>query len=184
MRKALTALRRLPQWCDIHGYSVLNPGLIGLPKHEKRDIKFLTPTEVRDFIDVVKMPRLNLTEQARLRNVAICEVLFASGIRVSELVKLDRNSIKNKVFNVSGKSKYSRECYINDRAEKALDEYLATRVDNCTLCLYLRKQMLECRTSPCAISSNARVWIRTLLECIRTRCGTRSLLTYCRKVWI
>lgn len=132
VRKALTALRRLLQWCDIHGYSVLNPGLIGLPKHEKRDIKFLTPEEVRDFIDVVKMPRLNLTEQARLRNVAICEVLFASGIRVSELIKLDRNSIKNKVFNVSGKSKYSRECYINDRAEKALNEYLATRVDNCT----------------------------------------------------
>ncbi len=131
VRKALTSMRRLLQWCDIHGYNVLNPGLIGLPKHEKRDIKFLTLEEVRDFIDVVKMPRLNLTEQARLRNVAICEVLFSSAIRVSELVKLDRNSIKNRSFNVSGKSKYSRQCYINNRAEKALNEYLATRVDNC-----------------------------------------------------
>lgn len=131
VRKALTALRRLLQWCDIHGYNVLNPGLIGLPKHEKREIKFLSREEVRDFIDIVKLPRLNLSEQGRLRNIAICEVLFASGIRVSELIKLDRKSIKNKTFVISGKSKNSRECYITERAEKALNEYLATRVDNC-----------------------------------------------------
>lgn len=131
VRKALTALRKLLQWLDMCGYEVLNPGFIGLPKHEKRQIEWLSREEVRDFIDIVKMPRMNLCEQARLRNVAICEVLFSSGIRVSELIKLDRDSIKNRKFVISGKSKNSRPCFISKRAEKALNEYLATRVDHC-----------------------------------------------------
>lgn len=130
VRKALTDLKCVVRWCGMRGYRVLHPDFIKLPKHEKRQISFLTKEQVFDFIDIVKTPRLGLSEQGRLRNVAICEVLFSSGIRVSEMIALNRKSIRNRQFAIVGKSKFTRPCYISPRAEAALNEYLATRKDN------------------------------------------------------
>lgn len=129
VRKALTDLKCVLRWCAMRGYRVLHPDFIKLPKHEKRTVKYLTEEEVFDFIDVVRQPRLNLTEQGRLRNVAVCELLYSSGVRVSELVALNRKDIKKRQFNVVGKSKMARPCYVSPRAERALNEYLATRKD-------------------------------------------------------
>lgn len=129
VRKALTDLKCVLRWCAMRGYRVLHPDFIKLPKHEKRMVKYLTEEEVFEFIDVVRQPRLNLTEQGRLRNVAICELLYSSGVRVSELVSLNRKQIKKRQFAVVGKSKLARPCFVSPRAEKALNEYLATRKD-------------------------------------------------------
>lgn len=132
VRIAMTRLRCVIEWCDMRGYEVIKAKFINLPQHEKREVKCLTLEEVREFIEEVGKPRQNLTEQGRLRNIAICEVLFSSGVRISELVKLDRNSIKNRSFRViEGKSKKGRPCFISPRAERALNAYLKTRVDRC-----------------------------------------------------
>ena len=109
--------------------STLHPDFIKLPKHEKRTVNFLTEEEVFEFIDVVRQPRLGLSEQGRLRNVAICELLYSSGVRVSELVALNRKDIKKRQFAVVGKSKLARPCFVSPRAEGAINEYLATRKD-------------------------------------------------------
>lgn len=129
VRKALTDLKCVLRWCAMRGYRVLHPDFIKLPKHEKRSMKFLTEEEVFEFINVVRQPRLNLTEQGRLRNVAICEVLYSSGVHVGELVALNRKDIKKRQFAVVGKSKLARPCFVSPRAENALNEYLATRKD-------------------------------------------------------
>lgn len=129
VRKALTDLKCVLRWCAMRGYRVLHPDFIKLPKHEKRTVNFLTEEEVFEFINVVRQPRIGLSEQGRLRNVAICELLYSSGVRVSELVALNRKQIKRREFAVVGKSKLARPCFVSPRAEHALKEYLVTRKD-------------------------------------------------------
>lgn len=112
-------------------YDVVDPEDIKVPKREKRQINYLTEPEVEEFIDVIAERRRGYSELNRLRNIAIVEVLFASGIRVSELCRLNRNSIKNRQFVVIGKSKEPRPCYISERAEKAVEQYMKLRTDSC-----------------------------------------------------
>lgn len=128
VRIITTRFCKVARWCGMRGYNVLNTEFVGMPKHQKRRVQFLTYDEVRDFIEVVKQPHRNLTEAGRLRNVAICEVLFSSGARISEVMNLNKDSIKNKTFLISEtKSKNSREAYISDRAERAINAYLEER---------------------------------------------------------
>lgn len=132
VRQTMTRLRCVIDWFDARGYDVIKSKFINVPKHEKHEVECLDLKEVREFIDVVAEPHANLSEQGRLRNVAICELLFSSGIRVSEAERLDRDSIKNRMFNVvQGKSKKGRPCFISKRAEKAIKTYLDTRTDHC-----------------------------------------------------
>lgn len=108
----------------------LKPEQIKIPKREKREIKYLTEPEVEEFIKVVGQRVRGYSELNRLRNVAICEVLYSSGIRVGELCRLNRNSIRNRQFSVIGKSKNPRVCFINKRAEEAIAAYLDIRNDD------------------------------------------------------
>lgn len=112
-------------------HDVVDPEDIKVPKREKRQINYLTEPEVEEFIEVVGERRRGYSELNRLRNIAIVEVLFASGIRVSELCRLNRNSIKNRQFVVIGKSKEPRPCYISERAEEAIEQYMKLRTDVC-----------------------------------------------------
>lgn len=116
----------------MRGYDVIKAKFINLPQHEKHEVKCLSLEDVREFIELVGQPHENLSEQGRLRNVAICEILFSSGVRISELLRLNRGDIKNRTFRViQGKSKTGRPCFISRRAERALNAYLKTRVDRC-----------------------------------------------------
>lgn len=108
---------------------VMDPEDIKVPKREKRLIHYLTEPEVRTFIEEVGRKQRGYSETNRLRNIAIAEVLFSSGIRVGELCRLNRNSIRNRQFVVVGKSKMPRPCFVNARAEQAIADYLATRRD-------------------------------------------------------
>ena len=65
-----------------------------------------------------------------LRNKFVISLLYSSGIRLSELLSLNRDSIKNKSFTVIGKGKKRRLCFIDDRTEKLMDEYLKSRDDD------------------------------------------------------
>lgn len=109
---------------------VIDPEEIRIPKREKRSIEYLTAPEVIEFIDVIGEKRRGYAEINRLRNIAIVEVLFSSGIRVGELCRLNKNSIRNRQFIVVGKSKDPRPCFISAKAEDRLMEYLAMRTDS------------------------------------------------------
>jgi site-specific recombinase XerD len=75
-----------------------------------------------------KKPRLNL---ARLRNIAMLEVLRASGMRVGELVGLKRDDLdyRNHTARVTGKGDKQRVVYFDDAAWNAVQEYLKARND-------------------------------------------------------
>jgi site-specific recombinase XerD len=67
-----------------------------------------------------------------LRDRAIMELLFSSGLRVSELVNLDRDHInlKKREFMVRGKGGKDRPVYISPEAADRVAEYLDIRSDN------------------------------------------------------
>ena len=66
------------------------------------------------------------------RDLAIVELLYASGVRVSELGSLNRSDVDfiNKSVKVFGKGSKERIVYINDKAAYYLERYLQTRKDN------------------------------------------------------
>ena len=123
----LRAVVRLVERCEP---MAVKADQIKVPKREKRVITYLTDIEVREFIGVVSTRRRGYAEVNRLRNIAICEMLYATGLRVGELCALNKNSIKGGQFAVIGKSKEPRVCFINSRAKTALEAYLAARKDN------------------------------------------------------
>lgn len=130
-RGNIICIRSVLRYCKRKGEDVMDIEDIKIPKRQKREIHYLTPPEIDEFIDVVATPTRGYAEINRLRNVAIVELLWATGLRVGELCKLNRNSIRNRQFTMVGKSKAPRVCFINDRAEAALKAYLAKRTDKC-----------------------------------------------------
>ena len=70
--------------------------------------------------------------ESDLRDRAIIELLFSSGLRVSELVSLNRGSIntKRREFTVRGKGNKDRPIFISKKAAEHIENYLQAREDN------------------------------------------------------
>ncbi len=106
--------------------NVISPDKIDLPKAESRSIKFLE----RDSVDrLLNMPEISKIEG--LRDKAILEVLFSTGLRVSELVGLNRDQINfdRREFGVIGKGRRARVVFLSDTAVEWLNRYLKERSD-------------------------------------------------------
>lgn len=105
---------------------VLAPEKIELPKSESRSLRFLTTEQVERLLNGP-----GLTGERQLRDKAILEVLFSTGLRVSELVNLNRETVDpdRKEFGVIGKGGRPRVVFLSDRAAKWLKLYLAKRQD-------------------------------------------------------
>ena len=110
----------------------------------KRDIKTLAAekielgkTSVRqvDFLESDDLNRLleapNKENLISLRDRAILELFFSTGLRVSELSKLNRKDInlKKDEFTVRGKGDKLRIVFLSERAKTALKNYLNKRTD-------------------------------------------------------
>ena len=132
-------LRQVLKYLSKHKYRVMDYTDIILPKRQKIKTRFLTEQELEDFISVVGRRCRGYSYLNRLRNIAIVRLLATSGIRVGELCALNRNDIRNGVFEVIGKSKDSRPCFVSQTAQNAIDEYLAARFDNSSA-LFLSNQ--------------------------------------------
>jgi site-specific recombinase XerD len=120
------ALRSLLRFLLKNDIKTLEPSKIDLPKTESRSLKFLE----RDQIDrLVTMPDTHKEEGKRDR--AIMELLFSTGLRVSELVSLDheRVNLERREFGVIGKGGRARVVFISDRAAQWIGEYLNARSD-------------------------------------------------------
>ncbi len=99
---------------------------IELGKQEDREVTFLEPQELERFL---RSPQG--TGLASLRDRAILETLFSTGLRVSELCSLNRHEIdlKRGEFSVRGKGSKIRVVFLSDSAKVALTSYLDKRVD-------------------------------------------------------
>lgn len=120
------ALRSFLKWLIKNDYSVMAPDKIDLPKTQERQVKFLTG----DMVDrLLNAPTLS-TIQGK-RDKAILEVLFSTGLRVSELVKLDRDKIDldRREFGIIGKGGRARVVFLSVRSADWLNKYLNERTD-------------------------------------------------------
>ncbi|MBI4091481.1 tyrosine-type recombinase/integrase [candidate division WWE3 bacterium] len=113
---------------------VVPPEKIDLGKSEPRIPKFLDNEQLDRILSVQ-----NLDKRSGVRDRAILEVLFSTGLRVSELVKLDRDQINmvSREFGVMGKGRKVRTVFLSDSAVYWLERYLVTRSDKFTP-LFLR----------------------------------------------
>lgn len=87
--------------------------------------------DLEEFIQLIEAPsKLEKDPLIAIRNRAILEVLFATGMRVSELVSLNRRDINSsgRIF-ITGKGRKQRFVYLTDRSMLFLDQYLKLRKD-------------------------------------------------------
>ncbi len=120
------ALRSFLRFLIKNDHKTLEPSKIDLPKTESRSLKFLD----KDQIDRL-VTSIDTSKEDGIRDRAIFELLFSTGLRVSELVKLNHNQINldRREFGVVGKGGRARVVFISDRAAKWINEYLKKRKD-------------------------------------------------------
>jgi site-specific recombinase XerD len=123
----LIALRSFLKYCAKRDIPALSADKIELARTTRKQVTFLTPEEVERLFDVC-----NLNTLAGLRDRAILELLFSSGLRVSELVSLDKDHInlKRREFMVRGKGQKDRPIFISPEAALWIQRYLDMRKDN------------------------------------------------------
>ncbi|MBI3559595.1 tyrosine-type recombinase/integrase, partial [Candidatus Gottesmanbacteria bacterium] len=122
----LIALRSFLKFLIKRGIKAVAPEMVELGKAESRSIKFLE----RDAVErLLNMPQISTPEG--FRDKAILELLFSTGLRVSELVGLNRDQInlQRKEFGVIGKGRRARVVFLSDTAAAWLDRYLKSRDD-------------------------------------------------------
>ncbi len=120
------ALRSFFKYLAKRDIKTLIADKIDLPKGESRSLNFLTADQVERLLN---MP--SISAERGLRDKAILEVLFSTGLRVSELVKLNKASVnlESGEFGVIGKGGRARIVFLSDRAVLWLKKYLAIRSD-------------------------------------------------------
>ncbi|MCA9334574.1 tyrosine-type recombinase/integrase [Candidatus Saccharibacteria bacterium] len=123
----LIALRGFLHYLSTRDIDTLSPNKIILPKISRKQVTFLYNDEIGRLLS-----QIDTSNEQGLRDRAIVELLFSSGLRVSELVNLDRDHIntKRREFMVRGKGQKDRPVFISQSASTHIEEYLAERHDS------------------------------------------------------
>jgi site-specific recombinase XerD len=105
----------------------LSPDKIELPKQSSRSIAFLNPEQMERLLNSPK-----ISNNSGLRDRTILETLFSTGLRVSELVSLNRDQVdlERKEFGVKGKGNKVRVVFLSDTAAEWIERYSRARKDN------------------------------------------------------
>lgn len=123
----IIALRAFLKYLAKNDIKTVAAEKIELPKTEGRIVTFLEEDEVERLLQSAG-DKDNLID---LRNRAILETLYSTGLRVSELVGLDRDDInlKRGEFSVKGKGGKTRLVFLSEEAIDWINKYLAKRED-------------------------------------------------------
>jgi len=130
----LIALRSFLKFCAKRDIPALTADKIELARSKRKQVTFLEEDELERLFAQPDTSKL-----AGARDRAILELLFSSGLRVSELVGLDREHInlKRREFMVRGKGQKDRPIFISPEAAEWIQKYLDLRQDN-TKPLFIR----------------------------------------------
>lgn len=122
----IIALRSFLRYLVRNDIETLAPEKIDLPKAESKSLKFLEKDHLRELVNSV-----DISTEKGLRDRAILELLFSTGLRVSELAKLNRDNInfKSREFGVIGKGGRARIVFLSDSAAFWLTKYFDMRAD-------------------------------------------------------
>jgi site-specific recombinase XerD len=122
----LIALRSFLKFCAKRNIPALTADKIELARTRRKQVTFLSEEELERMFE-----QPNLNTLPGLRDRAIMELLFSSGLRVSELTNLDRDHInlKRREFMVRGKGQKDRPIFISEAAAEWVQRYLDKRED-------------------------------------------------------
>ncbi|MBI2056238.1 MAG: tyrosine-type recombinase/integrase [Candidatus Sungbacteria bacterium] len=129
MNRMLSALRRYLKYLIDYDYDVpIPPEAVRLSKMPKNHARV---AEFEELVRLIESPaKFEKIKEIRVRNRAMLETLFATGMRIAELISLNRDQIDKtgRIF-IRGKGNKERFAYLTDRAKKHIDEYLSMRTD-------------------------------------------------------
>lgn len=121
----LIALRAFLKFLVRQGISSLPPEQIELAKVPQRELDLIGQKDLQNLLDAPEGNAL-----PALRDKAMLELFFSTGLRVSELVGLDRDlDLSRDHFSVRGKGEKVRIVFLSDDAKKCIKDYLAKRTD-------------------------------------------------------
>jgi len=123
----LIALRGFLNYLSKRGIQSLSPEKIELPKFSRKQVTFLHYDEVERLLESI-----DASNDIGIRDKAIVEMLFSSGLRVSEIVSLNRDNINTdrREFVVRGKGQKDRPVFISKTASDYIEDYLKQRTDS------------------------------------------------------
>ncbi|MBQ9180570.1 tyrosine-type recombinase/integrase [Candidatus Saccharibacteria bacterium] len=123
----LIALRGFMKYLARREIKSLDPSLIELPHIIRKQVTFLHFDEVEDMLN-----EIDTSTESGLRDRAIIELLYSGGLRVSELVGLNRDSINlgRREFMVRGKGSKDRPIFISETCADRVADYLDARTDS------------------------------------------------------
>lgn len=123
----LIALRAMLKYCAKQDINTLPAEKIELADTPEREIEILEPEEVERLLNAP-----NLSNISGMRDKAIIELLFSTGLRLSEMVSLDRENVNLDTgeFSVRGKGGKIRVVFLSDRAKEFISLYLTKRNDS------------------------------------------------------
>jgi site-specific recombinase XerD len=122
----LVALRSLLRYCALQGVDALSADRVELGKHDARSLKFLDPGQMERLLTAP-----DVRDERGLRDRALLETLFSTGLRVSEAARLNRDDVNlsTREFGVIGKGRKPRVVFLSEAAADWLVRYLQTRAD-------------------------------------------------------
>jgi site-specific recombinase XerD len=122
----LIALRSFLKYCAKRDIEAMPADKVELARVKRKQVTFLSDDEMERLL---QQPKTN--DVAGLRDKAILELLYSSGLRVSELVNLNRDHInlKRMEFMVRGKGQKDRPVFISPQAADWVQKYLEARED-------------------------------------------------------
>ena len=124
------ALRSFFKFCLKNDIDCISPDKIELAKMPSREVNFLTQEEVQKILDAPFEYEKN--DLIRKRDSAILNILYGTGLRVTELISLKRSQLdsETKQFSVMWKWSKIRAIFMTEKAKEALVDYLKARSDD------------------------------------------------------
>lgn len=121
----LIALRRFLKYLMKRGISAISPDAIELAKIKERHLDLISVEELNRLL---KAP--DGDDLKSLRDRAILELFFSTGLRLSELCSLNRDlDLSKDEFSIRGKGEKVRVVFLSDTAKDAIRAYLKKRAD-------------------------------------------------------
>jgi site-specific recombinase XerD len=119
-------LRSFLKWAAKNDFVAMAPDKIEVPRNKEHSLKFLNAEQITRLLN-----QPLLSTPIGLRDRAILELLFSTGLRVSEMVALNRDQIdlKTREFGIIGKGGHARIVFISHEAATYIDRYLKSRTD-------------------------------------------------------
>lgn len=163
----LIAIRAFLRHLGRLGIKTISAEQIELGKTRDRSIKFLDEEQLRRLLNSPQ-----ISTNIGLRDKAILEMLFSTGLRVSELARLNRNNINlsTREFAISGKGGKVRVVFLSERASDWLGRYLKARNDQ-FVPLFIR---FKDKVDPQTDGEKMRLTVRTIeriVEKYAKKCG-------------